>query len=65
MTGEQAGQYLRVNPRTLSNWRCSGRGPRFVRVGGRPYYRRADLDQYIERHVYPHTAAERAAGTGR
>lgn len=59
LTAEDAARYLKVAVRTLANHRGLGRGPRYVRVGRRPFYRRADLDAWIESHVFEHTAAER------
>lgn len=46
-------------PPPLANQRVLGRGPRYVGVGRRPFYRQSDLDQFIERHLFDHTAAER------
>jgi hypothetical protein len=39
------------NPRTLSNWRSQGRGPRFCRVGRRVVYRLKDLEQYMDAYT--------------
>lgn len=61
LTAEQAGGYLKLNPRTLANWRVLGRGPKYVRVGRRPYYRLPDLEVWLAEHHFAHTAAERAA----
>ena len=36
---------------TLANWRVQGRGPAFVRVGGKICYRDEDIDAFIERGV--------------
>lgn len=33
--------------KTLANWRCAGVGPRYAKTRGRIYYRRCDLDAYI------------------
>ena len=57
---EAAAAYLQVHHRTLANWRVLGRGPRYVRVGRRPFYRRSDLDAWLNERVYDHTAAEHA-----
>ncbi len=35
-----------ITPRTLANWRCSGSGPRFVKIGGRVMYRLADVQAW-------------------
>lgn len=32
-----------ISPRTLANWRVTGSGPRFVKIGGRVMYRQADV----------------------
>jgi len=37
-----------VRPRTLDNWRSQGRGPRYVRVGGRIAYRLKDLQAWMD-----------------
>lgn len=45
---ERAAAYLGVSPQTLNNWRCTGRGPKFVRVGRLIRYRLEALDKWIE-----------------
>jgi hypothetical protein len=47
MTTAEAAQYLRLAPQTMVKWRSLGAGPDFVRVGGRVFYRRIELDEYI------------------
>lgn len=44
----QAAGYLQLKPNTLERWRSDGGGPVFVKVGGRVFYRREDLDDFIE-----------------
>jgi len=36
-----------VSVGTLANWRSAGIGPRFVKVGHRVRYRRADVEAWI------------------
>jgi predicted DNA-binding transcriptional regulator AlpA len=44
-----AAAYLGICPRTLDNWRSQGRGPTYIRVGGRRIvYRIEDLERYLE-----------------
>jgi hypothetical protein len=38
---------LRLAPATLRGWRCAGRGPGFVKIGGRVCYRRSDIEAFI------------------
>ena len=39
--------FLGLSARTLANWQLSGRGPRSIRVGGRRFYRLADLQAFV------------------
>ena len=47
---------------TLAQWRCHGRGPKFVRFGNRVLYFGADLNAWIDAHVVhpgaPHRSDE-------
>ena len=44
-----AAEYVGIEPHTLEIWRCTGRYKiRFIRVGRRIKYRRADLDDWLE-----------------
>jgi hypothetical protein len=36
----------RMSPRTLERWRWVGRGPRFLKVGGRCLYRVKDVEAF-------------------
>ena len=36
--------------RTLQRYRDKGIGPAFIRAAGKIYYRRADLDAYLDKH---------------
>lgn len=48
-TESNASRLLEVKPRTLQEWRRTGRGPRFVRISHRCVrYRRRDLIAFIE-----------------
>lgn len=35
-----------VSPKTLANWRVLGRGPRFIKAGGRVAYDPADIEAW-------------------
>lgn len=48
LTTEEAAQYLRLKPHTLENMRCLGNGPYFLKLGGRVFYRRADLKAWCD-----------------
>jgi hypothetical protein len=35
-----------LSPRTLEGWRCRGRGPCFLKIGGRIVYRLDDIEAF-------------------
>lgn len=43
----EAAALLRVAPQTLMNWRISGKGPQFCKVGGRVLYETASLEKFV------------------
>lgn len=47
MTREHAARYLGCKPKTLAMWALSGKGPASIKVGGRVFYYRDDLDAFI------------------
>ena len=43
---------------TLAGWRCEERGPVYMKIGKRVYYKGADLNAFIDSHrVDPAAAA--------
>jgi hypothetical protein len=36
--------------KTLANWRSLKFGPDFIKIGNRIFYRRADLEEFLEYH---------------
>lgn len=62
MTSSSATQYLTpqalaerwcgvVTLATLSNWRSAGRGPRFLKAGGRVLYPLGEVERYEQRNM--------------
>lgn len=47
----EAGEYLRTPPATLQWWRHIKRGPNYVKIGRRIFYRKSDLDDFIGENV--------------
>lgn len=56
---QAAASWLGLSKSTLDKMRSEGRGPRYLRVGKRCFYRPADLDAYLEAAVVE-TADSRA-----
>ena len=49
LTTQQAANFLSLKPTTLHQWRWSGRGPKFIRLGTRSIrYRLEDLLNWID-----------------
>ena len=44
----EAAKILSLEVATLRRWRWSGRGPRFLKLGGAVRYDPADLDAFVE-----------------
>jgi hypothetical protein len=51
MDRENAARYVGRQPKTMAMWAMLGKGPRWVKVGGRIFYYRADLDAFIRGEV--------------
>lgn len=46
MTVAAAADYLGLSASALNQFRCAGKGPRYLKIGNRVFYRREDLDTY-------------------
>ena len=57
LTTKETAALLRCSISALNKWRVRGDGPRFVRLGGRVRYRRADLTRYIADRTRASTSA--------
>jgi hypothetical protein len=44
-----------ISPRTLEQWRWQGRGPRYLKIGGRVVYRLADIEAFESARVHCNT----------
>lgn len=54
VTNGAAARMLGISPRTLSNWRVQGRGPKYIKVG--PHrspvlYRVCDIEAWLDSHL--------------
>ena len=61
LDNEQTSTLLGIKPNTLEIWRCKGKGPRFIKLGTEKQspirYRRADVENWIERQSFASTSA--------
>ncbi|WJI14953.1 helix-turn-helix domain-containing protein [Pseudoxanthomonas winnipegensis] len=62
LKGPDAAKYLGCSHSTLEKMRHEGRGPRYVKLGGRVFYRKSDLDAYVEAAVVETTESRAKAG---
>jgi len=44
-----------VSPRTLEQWRWQGRGPRYLKIGGRVVYRQQDIEAFEVANLHANT----------
>lgn len=51
LTPEEVAQYLRISQKTLANWRCADRGPRYLRIGRDIRYPENALVDWLEQGV--------------
>lgn len=47
LTAADTAEILKISPRTLANWRSSGLGPNFHKVGGSVRYELADIKEFV------------------
>jgi hypothetical protein len=47
LNAENAAKYLGYSCKTLAMWRCDGKGPVFIKGGGKVFYFKKDLDEWI------------------
>jgi hypothetical protein len=52
-----------VSPRTLEQWRWQGRGPRYLKIGGRVIYRLPDIEAFESRNLHANTHGPINEGT--
>ena len=51
LTPKECAAYRRCSVRKLDRERADGRGCPYVRIDGRIFYRRVDVDRFIEAHL--------------
>jgi excisionase family DNA binding protein len=56
LTVLEAADYLRLSTRTLERFRCSGLGPKYVKLGRYIRYQRDALDEWIAGRVVRSTS---------
>jgi hypothetical protein len=52
----QAAELLRILPQTLAVWRVEKRGPRYLKIGRKVFYRRSDLCAWLGQQLSPEAA---------
>ena len=56
LTAAEAARLLRLSERSLERLRCSGFGPKFVKLKRRVLYQQSDLDDWIALRVVSSTS---------
>lgn len=47
LSAAEAAEILHVSARTLEDWRTTGKGPLYLRLGRRPHYRLSDISTWL------------------
>jgi Helix-turn-helix domain len=61
LTVNEAADYVRGSASYLNKLRVTGGGPQYIKRGSRVFYRRADLDRWLDKQVRKSTAEGKAA----
>jgi predicted DNA-binding transcriptional regulator AlpA len=61
LTERETAPLLRLTVKTLQSWRALKKGPRFVRVGRRVLYPRAEIEHFITTNTIQTVPCQRAA----
>lgn len=56
LTTNELAKRLRLSPGTLNNWRVTGQGPRFLKVGRKVLYPVAEIEAWEAKRVKENTA---------
>ena len=64
LTPPECAELRRCSQRTLDRERASNIGPAYVRIGSRIFYRRADIERFIEANVNKCSAGGNATALG-
>jgi hypothetical protein len=51
LTSKECAEHRRCSIRTLDRERAEGRGCRYIKIGGRVFYRLGDVDFFLEEHL--------------
>jgi predicted DNA-binding transcriptional regulator AlpA len=54
---KEAAKRIGFSPKTLQNWRSSGKGPPWLRIGGKVVYEVAPFDAWCTRNLLPRSSA--------
>jgi hypothetical protein len=60
LSTKAAAREFGISHRTLEDWRLTGNGPLFVKLGRRVFYRLTDLTQFLEGQLRSNTAQQAA-----
>jgi hypothetical protein len=64
LTEKEVEPLIRLRLKTLQQWRALRKGPRFVRVGRRVFYPRAEIERFIAENTVDTGAVKSTARAG-
>jgi excisionase family DNA binding protein len=51
ITIDELAEFLGVKRTTLAQWRCAKRGPDYVKAGRNIFYRKVDVDEWLQMNL--------------
>lgn len=51
ITIDELAEFLGVKRTTLAQWRCAKRGPDYLKAGRNIFYRRSDVDEWLQMNL--------------
>lgn len=60
LSAKAAAEVLGMSAKTLANWRVSGAGPKFIKLGSRVLYRQAHLEAFLDERTVSSTSQLRS-----
>jgi len=64
LTARQVSEnYIPVKPQTLALWRVAGRGPKYVKLGYRVFYRLSEVREWLDHQTRTSTRDQNEGAT--
>lgn len=63
MTPREVTEFYKISEGTLKKYRVYGKGFKYVKIGGKVFYKEEDIENYIAQHTYCSTSQRQSGQT--